>query len=65
MASSSRATLVDLPAELHLEITCFLDYPSRLALSQTCSLFTAMINTVPETPGEKLLYLCEAEKWTR
>jgi hypothetical protein len=61
----SVTTLFDLPTELHLEMIQFLDYNSKLALSQTCSFFTAMITTKATTLSEGLIYIYEAEKWTR
>ncbi|KAL4930129.1 F-box protein [Aspergillus undulatus] len=60
------ATLSKLPVELYLEIFSYLDYPSSLALSQTCTNFRAKAKVeAPTTRAQKALYLSHLECYTR
>jgi hypothetical protein len=65
MASPS-VTLLDLPAELLLQIISEVDYPSSVALSHTNLLFRSMIKVEePTEPEQKRLLLYALENWTR
>jgi hypothetical protein len=57
------AALFSLPNELHLEISSWLDYPSHIALSQTCLFF--IVVEKPTTPELKLSFLFAAERLAR
>ncbi|OJJ65495.1 hypothetical protein ASPBRDRAFT_165010 [Aspergillus brasiliensis CBS 101740] len=66
MAGLSYVTVLDLPTELHLHISRWLDCPSRLALSQTTQLFRSRLAVMnPTTTEQKLLFLCAMENWNR
>jgi hypothetical protein len=55
-----------LPNELYLEISSWLDYGSRVALSQASSFFKfRIVVEKPTTPELKLLFLLAAERWAR
>jgi hypothetical protein len=66
MAPLATAGLLELPLELQLQITSYLDYPSHYALSQTNRYFRAMLNVErPTTVEQKQAYLYVAEMWKR
>ncbi|KAE8371037.1 hypothetical protein BDV26DRAFT_276867 [Aspergillus bertholletiae] len=66
MARSSTATLINLPAELQLQIVNHLDYPSQLILSQSNRYLRSIVEVEkPTTVEQKLSYLCVAETWRR
>ncbi|KAE8381547.1 hypothetical protein BDV26DRAFT_78438 [Aspergillus bertholletiae] len=53
-----------LPQELQLHIFDCLDYPSKLAFSQTCKHFRSVLPVrAPSLVREKILYLCDEEAW--
>lgn len=56
MAAPVKVKLFDLPNELHLEILQYLDFPFRVALSQSCSFFRARFKVTCETPDKQWSY---------
>ncbi|GAD94523.1 hypothetical protein PVAR5_3149 [Paecilomyces variotii No. 5] len=66
MARPNTGTFQDLPVELHLQISDFLDYPTRLILSQTNRYFRSLVKVErPTTVEQQGLYLCAIETWER
>ncbi|KAL4802014.1 hypothetical protein BDV18DRAFT_148056 [Aspergillus unguis] len=60
------APLLGLPTELYLQIVTYLDFPGRIALSQTNTRFRSIIKVERRpTPEQRRSFICAAECWPR
>ncbi|KAJ5396632.1 hypothetical protein N7509_004745 [Penicillium cosmopolitanum] len=62
----NRKIVLDLPVELQLIIISFLDDPSALALSQSCTIYREIIKVEwPKKDENKLLHLAAMQTWEK
>ena len=63
MAPHAEVSLLSLPAELHMEISNYLDFTSRVAFSYTNKLLSSRIEPKKPKSSEKLPFVRAAEHW--